>query len=223
MCDLAPRAPLLRAAVLFFGMSAQRGICADLIKQCGTCGWVGGTVRCHALQPAPCVCGQGLVQWLLGHADKAYLSRVTCTRAKISLHCTKPLARVDATGCGAAVAGPRSRRAALLHVGFSKPLPLQLWPQGLVRRLLDRADGVSRRALRDAVFYVVRPGACVTMMRDSDRAAAFAVPGCSSALEHAMSVKCLCDMNAIFWRTGVCLLHPQHAWSLRIPRFAPPF
>jgi len=27
--------------------------------------------------------------------------------------------------------------------------------QGLVRRLLDRADGVSRKALREAVFYVV--------------------------------------------------------------------
>ena len=29
--------------------------------------------------------------------------------------------------------------------------------QGLVRRLLDRADGVSRKALREAVFYVVGP------------------------------------------------------------------
>jgi len=32
--------------------------------------------------------------------------------------------------------------------------------QGLVRRLLDRADGVSRKALREAVFYVV--GNCRT-------------------------------------------------------------
>ena len=36
--------------------------------------------------------------------------------------------------------------------------------QGLVRRLLDRADGVSRKALREAVFYVVGPHHIVPLM-----------------------------------------------------------
>ena len=41
--------------------------------------------------------------------------------------------------------------------------------QGLVRRLLDRADGVSRKALREAVFYVVGPFQIISSVLVSDQ------------------------------------------------------
>lgn len=75
-----------------------------------------------------------------------------------TLH-ARPKARPPLHACRAATVrllpSPPSHTCARTHMHVLPAAPAEFFVEGMLRRLLDRADPVSRALLRDAVFYVV--------------------------------------------------------------------